>query len=109
MRLAGLAFRNVTRTPRRSLVMALAVAGGGAAMVFLLAMNAGLSRATLENAASLGLGHLQVDGLEDVDAPNVAGVTRRADVPALAGRPGRARAVTLVGIDPDREGSVTRI
>jgi ABC-type lipoprotein release transport system permease subunit len=59
--LPGVALRNIARTPRRSVLVSLAVIGGCAALVFMLSMNNGLAQMMITNSVGLMLGHVEID------------------------------------------------
>ncbi len=115
--LAGLALRNIVRTPRRSAIISLAVAGGAAALVFMMGMNNGLAELMVSNSVGLMLGHVQVDSttgartiaetpvLAAADVLNeIAGSSGRLEVPALVlRRRGGMTGIVLFGLDAERE------
>jgi ABC-type lipoprotein release transport system permease subunit len=114
--LAGVAMRNIVRTPRRSAIISLAVAGGAAALVFMMGMNNGLAELMVSNSVGLMLGHVQVDSAKGqrtiAEAPvlvaadgliAVAGSSGRLEVPALVRRSGGMTGIVLFGLDAERE------
>lgn len=115
--LAGVALRNIVRTPRRSAIISLAVAGGAAALVFMMSMNNGLAELMVSNSVGLMLGHVQVDSAKGArtiaEAPvlaaadalsEVAGSSGRLEVPALVMRPRAGiTGIVLFGLDAERE------
>ena len=114
--LAGVALRNIVRTPRRSAIISLAVTGGAAALVFMMGMNNGLAELMVSNSVGLMLGHVQIDSAKGErtipEAPvlaaaaalkDVAGASGRLEVPALAGQPARVSGIVLFGLDAQRE------
>jgi ABC-type lipoprotein release transport system permease subunit len=116
--LAGVAIRNIVRTPRRSVLLSLAVIGGCAALVFMLSMNNGLAQMMITNSVGLMLGHVQIDaasGDATVDdrpafdtalgTAGVVGAAPRLDLPALIhkGSAGPVHGALVLGIDALRE------
>jgi ABC-type lipoprotein release transport system permease subunit len=109
--------RNIVRTPRRSAIISLAVAGGAAALVFMMGMNNGLAELMVSNSVGLMLGHVQVDSAKGqrtiAEAPvlaaadaliAVAGSSGRLEVPALVmRRSGGMTGIVLFGLDAERE------
>ena len=127
MLLFKLAFLNIGRNPRRSMITILAVAVGLASLIFLWGFNDGTNEQMMENVTKLVTGHVQIheqgfeknlsvekvvtDGAKIVNLaqahPSVLAVTTRVKSEALIGTTENSRAVLLVGIDVDREKSVT--
>jgi putative ABC transport system permease protein len=119
--LAGVALRNIVRTPRRSAIISLAVAGGAAALVFMMGMNNGLAELMVSNSVGLMLGHVQVDSTMDdrtiAEAPvlaaadalsEVAGSSGRLEIPALVlRRRVGMTGIVLFGLDAEREKSTS--
>jgi ABC-type lipoprotein release transport system permease subunit len=116
--LTGVALRNIVRTPRRSVLLSLAVIGGCAALVFMLSMNNGLAQMMITNSVGLMLGHVQIDsasGDATVDADpavdvalatdGVVGAAPRLDLPALIHKAssGPVHGAFVMGIDAGRE------
>jgi putative ABC transport system permease protein len=114
--LAGVALRNIARTPRRSAIVSAAVAGGCAALVFMMGMNNGLAELMVTNSVGLLLGHVQVDSatgqltvpegpvLAAADAAaDAAGASGRLELAGIVRRPERSVGVRLLGLDADRE------
>jgi ABC-type lipoprotein release transport system permease subunit len=114
--LAGLAVRNILRTPRRSGIISLAVTGGAAALVFMMGMNNGLAELMVSNSVGLMLGHVQIDsakGERTIEAApvlatadsldDVAGASGRLETPALVRQPTGISAIVLFGLDAERE------
>src|SRR5260221_2430023 len=114
--LAGVALRNIVRTPRRSAIISLAATGGAAALVFMMGMNNGLADLMVSNSVGLMLGHVQIDSAkgertipeETVLAAadslgDVAGSSGRLEVPALVRQSGQVMGIVLFGLDAQRE------
>lgn len=129
MTFAKLAWRNLLRNPRRSLLTIGAIAGGLAALIFLWAFIDGVNDQMIDNSTRYMSGHLQVhrsgyheertlDLLID-DAARIAGaVAQQPDVVAVSTRMegnailslgDKSRGVMVVGIDPQREREVTTL
>ncbi|WP_298835414.1 ABC transporter permease [uncultured Piscinibacter sp.] len=122
-----LAWRNVLRHWRRSLITALAIAVGVAALTFLWAFIDGINAQMVENSTRYFAGDAQVHarGYQDdpgperamadagpaIDAarldPGVLATTPRLEAAALASRGEKSRGVRLVGVDIASEDRVT--
>ncbi len=129
MFLLKLAFLNIGRNPRRSLITVLAVGVGLAALIFLWGFSDGTNEQMRENVIQILTGHVQIhaQGFEkklsvDKTLPNrslivqkiasqsgVVAFAERAKCEALVGTSENSRGVILIGIDPEREAKVTRI
>lgn len=120
--LAGVALRNVVRSPRRSLMVALAVAGGCASLIFMTGSNLGVCEMMLSHSVGLMLGHGQIvaangDALMPAEpalaaaaaVPGLVGAAPRLEVPVLLGRAGHSLGAVLLGIDAPREGRVSSL
>ncbi len=127
MFLFKLAFLNIGRNPRRSIITVLAVGVGLAALIFLWGFSDGTNEQMRENVIRLLTGHIQIHALDfqktlspeltvpDRSAilekikslPHVQAVTERAKCEALIGTSEKSRGVLLTGIDPTREIQVT--
>lgn len=125
-----LAWRNIWRNPRRTLVILTAVVIGVWSMVFLGALMRGVADQYLQNGIATLTGHLQIHHqgfrndpviqnrisnpetvrrtLERILPPG-ARWTERIRVNAIANNARHARGVTLVGMDPTREARVSFI
>ncbi len=124
-----LAWRNIWRNPRRSILTMAAVAFATTLLVFMLSWQFG-SYATMINASvKIQTGHLQVqekgyDEKRDIRkvvenpesvgetlkrAPGVEAYTFRAEGFSLASSKDRTYGVLVVGIDPEREASVSTL
>jgi ABC-type lipoprotein release transport system permease subunit len=120
--LAGVAVRNVLRSPRRTLTAVLAIVGGTASLIFMNSANLGVCDMMLTHSVGLMLGHAQVTsaaGEPVIEAEpalsvaaavdGVAGVAPRLEVPALVGPPGDTRGALLLGVDAPREARVSTL
>jgi len=125
-----IAWRNVFRNPRRTLIVVTAIAVGVGGAVFAMAINYGMVFQMVENAIDRDLGHLQIHAPGYGDDPGIAHrlagggaeVVRaleaepavRAFAPRLRGQalvfsPRASAGAELVGVEPEREREVTRI
>ena len=119
-----LAWRNIWRNPRRTLVILTAVVIGVWSMIFLGALMRGVENQLLRNGISILTGHIQIhhkgfrsdpviqNRIQD-SGPVISAVqgtlplgslwTERIRVNAIANNARHAAGITLVGIDPDKE------
>lgn len=124
-----LAWRNLWRQRRRSLITASAMAVGVAMAMSLICINDGTYHKFFEVMVEGNLGHIQVhhpdfptsrspyDSIGDattvLDAvkaqPEVRHVTVRGFGAALIGGEGRSAGAQLIGIDPENEAAVTKL
>lgn len=124
-----MAWRNIWRNPRRSVLTILAIAFAGALLVFMLSWQLGSYDAMINAAVTIQTGHLQVQakGYNEekdihlvVTAPaevgalldtieGVSAYTWRASAFSLVSSKERTYGVLITGIDPDREASVSTI
>lgn len=129
MFLLKLAFLNIGRNPRRSIITVLAVGVGLAALIFLWGFSDGTNEQMRENVIRLYTGHVQIHaaGFEKALSPELiipnreavlkeasrlpgfVAYTERAKCEALLGTSERSRGVLLMGIDPDQEKKVTQL
>jgi len=118
-----LAWRNLWRNHRRTLIMLAAVAVGVWAMIFMTALTQGMVNQMVKDGISALPGHVQVHHPDYRDDPNInnliptpdsdlevkfgaAGFEQwatRIKVPAVISSERESRGVTLLGIDPARE------
>lgn len=125
--LIQLAWRNLWRVPRRTVIILASIAMGVWAMVFMRALMAGVMDQMLENGIRTLTGHVQIhrEGYrkdpvidrsmtnpEEVfsvleDLPEGIRWTRRVRVPGVASNARHSAGVVVVGIDPARESEVS--
>ncbi len=118
-----LAWRNLWRNHRRTLIMLSAVIVGVWAMIFMTALTMGMVNDMIEDSISVLPGHVQVHHPDYLDDPNIANLlpmpdaaieerfgsagflawSSRIKVPAVVSSERDSRGVTLLGIDPQRE------
>jgi ABC-type lipoprotein release transport system permease subunit len=118
-----LAWRNLWRNHRRTLIMLGAVVVGVWAMIFMTALTMGMVNDMIEDSISVLPGHVQVHHPDYLDDPNIANLlpmpeeaierkfgsagflawAARIKVPAVVSSERESRGVTLLGIDPQRE------
>lgn len=129
MLLLRLAYLNIRRNPRRSLISISSIAVGLAALIFLWAFIDGYQEQQRENAIRLFFGHVQImpNGFRSKLSPemaitdhkkvlekvrtagNVEAATERIHAEVLIGTSEHSRGVVLFGIDPESESQVTDI
>ena len=125
--LMRLAWRNLWRNHRRTLIMLLAITLGTWAMIFMTAIMRGMVSQMVADGISALPGHVQVHHAEFRDDPSVAnlisvsdselvgkfdaaeftGWASRVRVPAVITSEYDSRGVTLLGVDPQRERGLT--
>jgi len=118
-----LAWRNLWRNHRRTLIMLLAIATGVWAMVFMSAMNRGMIDQVVRNGLQTLPGEVQVHApayrrdpsvvnsmappsgvlLDALEQPPVVAWAARVRVPAVVASERGSRGVTLLGVDPSQE------
>ena len=118
-----LAWRNLWRNHRRTLIMLSAVVVGAWAMIFMTALMRGMVDDMVKDAIRTLPGHVQVhqphfgddpsvensigepsgDLLASLGQPEVVAWASRIKVPAVVSSERNTRGVVLVGIDPERE------
>ncbi|MEM8815535.1 MAG: FtsX-like permease family protein [Pseudomonadota bacterium] len=124
---AELAWRNLWRNRRRTLIMLGAVGVGAWAMIFMTALTQGMVTEMVRDGLSVLPGHAQIHHPDYRDDPNIANLISVADselerrlasggfeewstrirVPAVVSSERETRGVTLLGIDPARERNFT--
>ncbi len=122
-----LAWRNLWRNHRRTLIMLSAVIVGVWAMIFMTALTMGMVNDMIEDSISVLPGHVQVHHPDYLDDPNIVNLlpmpdaeienmfatagfrawATRIKVPAVLSSERESRGVTLLGIDPQREGAMS--
>ena len=118
-----LAWRNLWRNHRRTVIMLGAVVVGVWAMIFMTALTMGMVNDMIEDSISVLPGHVQVHNPDYLDDPNIANLlpmpddeieatfasaglrawATRIKVPAVVSSERASRGVTLLGINPQRE------
>lgn len=124
-----LAWRNLWRNPRRTVLSLSAVAFATMILVFMMALQQGGYGAMIESAISVFTGHLQVQasgyhdnpGLEKSfagvaslekrlsDVPGVQAVAARAEAYALVSSPSRTYGAAIVGVEPAKEPALSTV
>ncbi len=127
MLLLKLAFLNIGRNPRRSMITVLAVGVGLAALIFLWGFSDGTNEQMRENVIRLLTGHVQIHalGYKNSLSPeltlqnknnlieklkktsHVIAISERVKCEALIGTSEKSRGVILTGVDPEGEKNVT--
>jgi ABC-type lipoprotein release transport system permease subunit len=122
-----LAWRNLWRNYRRTLIMLAAIVIGVWAMIFMTALMRGMVDDMVKDGISALPGHVQIHNpafrddptianvmeppsgklLEVLNRPEVVAWTTRVRVPAVISSERDTRGVTLVGIEPDRERGIS--
>ena len=122
-----LAWRNLWRNHRRTLIMLAAIVVGTWAMIFMTALMRGMVDEMVKDGISVLPGHVQIhhpgyrddptisnviappgeELLQVLDRPEVVAWTTRIKVPAVISSERDSRGVTLIGIDPEREGAIS--
>ena len=129
MKLLKLAWRNVLRNVRRSLITVAAISVGLASLVFLWGLIDGMNEQMIENSTSYLSGHLKIHGkgyhddkklhraLTDDPATrarllkdsNIKALSARIEGKALLNSANKSRGVMVIGVDPENETKVTTI
>ncbi len=124
-----LAWRNIFRNARRSVIAVTAISIGLASLIFLWAFVDGTNDQMAENSTRYLAGHIQIHRrgyhelrtldllLDDPEStvrklraqPNVLAVTQRLEGSALLSLGDKSRGVMVVGVDPDQETKVTTL
>ena len=122
-----LAWRNLWRNYRRTLIMLAAIVVGVWAMIFMTALMRGMVDEMVKDGISAIPGHVQIHNpafrddptianvieppsgelLDALNRPEVVAWTTRVRVPAVISSERDTRGVTLVGIEPDRERGIS--
>jgi ABC-type lipoprotein release transport system permease subunit len=122
-----LAWRNLWRNHRRTLIMISAIVVGVWAMIFMTALMRGMVNDMIRDGVESLPGHVQIHHSEFRDDPSVdnlialtdSELTKRLDiaavnnwssrinVPAVITSERETRGVTLYGVDPEKDGDVT--
>lgn len=124
---AQLAWRNLWRNHRRTVIMLGAISIGAWAMIFLTALSQGMVTDMVRDGLSVLPGHVQAHHPDFRNDPTISNLvpvpdselearlasggfrdwTTRVKVPAVVMSERETRGVTLLGIDPDREAPFT--
>lgn len=124
-----LAWRNIWRNPRRSVLTLSAIAFACILLVFMLSFQLGSYESMINASVRLSTGHIQIQAqgyhkdqkMEQVvehpegligqlkSVPGVTGVTTRSYAFAMASSAARTRGLMVMGIDPESEGMVTTL
>ena len=127
--LAAMAWRNLSRNPRRSILTGAAVVFGVVLCSWMKGLNDGAYAQLVDRAVRTGLGHVQVlprGYADDPDPerviargdavaarlrriPHVTGVSRRARADAILTRDSETAPVEILGVEPVPEASVSRV
>jgi ABC-type lipoprotein release transport system permease subunit len=122
-----LAWRNLWRNHRRTLIMIAAVAVGVSAMLFMTALLRGMVNEMIRGAVKTLPGHIQIHHPDYRDDPNVVNAiaqpqgelletlqsdaviswASRVRVPAVISSERESRSLTLLGVNPVREGTLS--
>jgi ABC-type lipoprotein release transport system permease subunit len=122
-----LAWRNLWRNHRRTIIMLGAIVIGAWSMIFMTALMRGMVDDMVADGISVLPGHVQIhhpdyrddptianviappsgELLEALDAPDVVAWATRVRVPAVISSERDTRGVTLVGIEPERERDIS--
>jgi len=124
-----MAWRNIWRNPRRSILTITAIAFAGMLLVFMLSWQFGSYEIMINSAVKVHTGHLQVQAKDYqrkrsihlvvpdpvavqnllAETPHVTVVTGRANAFALVSSKERTYGVLVTGIDPVREARVSTL
>jgi ABC-type lipoprotein release transport system permease subunit len=122
-----LAWRNLWRNHRRTIIMLSAISIGVWAMIFMTALTQGMVNEMIKDGISVLPGHVQVHHPDYRDDPNINNLIAMPDtelsaafaaadfeqwatrikVPAVITSERESRGITLLGIDPQRERDLT--
>ena len=122
-----LAWRNLWRNHRRTLIMIAAIVIGAWSMIFMTALMRGMVDDMIADGISVLPGHVQIhhpdyrddptianviapptgELLEALNSPGVVAWATRVRVPAVISSERDTRGVTLIGIEPDRERDIS--
>ena len=124
-----MAWRNIWRNPRRTLLTVLAIAFACVLLIFMLSFQFGSYATMINSSVKINTGHLQVQarGYQEkkkmrlviadpaaverilVHTPQVSAYTARARAFALVSSESRAYGVMVVGVQPQREARVSTL
>lgn len=126
---AAMAWRNLWRNPRRTLLTTAAIAFACLLLIFMLSWQFGSYEAMINSAVKIHTGHLHIQakgyqadmnmhyvvpdpkaaGQVMGDAPGMAAWTPRCNAFSLVSSKNRTYGVMVVGIDPEREARVSTL
>ena len=124
-----MAWRNVWRNPRRSIITILAIAFATVLLIFMFSFQLGVFETLIDVTVRMHTGHIQVQAkgyqekrdissvVPDPEAvgkilaatPNVAAFTMRTNAFSLVSSRERTYGALIIGIDPEREAKVSTI
>jgi ABC-type lipoprotein release transport system permease subunit len=124
-----MAWRNIWRHPRRTLLTISAIAFAAAILVFMLSFQFGSYETMINSSVKISTGHLQIQakdyndkreirlvvsdpaGIEAILAstPNVEAYTSRASAFSMISSKDRTFGALVVGVDPEKEASVSTL
>lgn len=124
-----LAWRNIWRQPRRTLLTIGAIVFANTVLVFMISLQFGMYGLMIDNTLAVSTGHLQVQapGYKDArkmrqsipdiaalaasirDAAGFAGVAARGAAFALASSAERSFGVQVIGVEPEHEARVSNL
>jgi putative ABC transport system permease protein len=124
-----MAWRNVWRNPRRTILTVSAITFAGVLLVFMLSFQFGSYETMINTAVKISTGHLQIQAEKYVEKksiryaiphpdqitailnhiPGVAAYTFRAQAFALISSDDRTYGAVVTGVDPQREAKVSRM
>ena len=124
-----IAWRNIWRNPRRSLLTASAIVFACILLIFMVSLQTGSYEVIINTAVRLETGHIQVQAPGYNDKPEIRKVVRHpnevsdlfdknAEIEAIAFRANafslvsskeRTYGVLIVGVDPDRESKISPV
>ena len=123
--LVKLAWRNLWRNKRRTLIILSAISVGVWAMIFMTALMRGMVDQMIRNATESFIGHVQIHNADYINDPSIANSmappsadlikyldqaqawTTRVRVPAVVSSERETRGVTLLGVAPQREAQLS--
>lgn len=124
-----LAWRNVWRNPRRSILTILAIVFASTLLVFMLSFQFGTYEEMINSSVRLSTGHLQVQPVGYYDKPQIHKVIKnperilekasgleaveaaaiRSETFGLAAGPTRSRGMMIIGVRPEEERAISSL
>ncbi len=124
-----MAWRNIWRHPRRTLLTVSAVAFASALLIFMVSMQVGVFETMIDSTVKMSVGHLQVQAADYLEkremrlvvpdpaaigeildsAPGVEAYTYRATAFSMIASGERTVGAIVVGVDPEREARVSTL